>query len=146
MQLLSIFAIVLPLLVPAREWNRVERREVRCDMHLTSTTLKAGGVGELVLMFSPEDGIHINTDPAMEIEFDKSSPARFTGITSLPKAPKTGYLDTSKPVRCTFTLSKKLRKGKYSLKGTVHYYFCSDTEGWCNRFSQPIDLTFTVTQ
>ena len=146
MPVLCMLAVILPLLIPARSSSIEERREVRCDIHLVSTALKPGAVGEIVLMFSPDEGIHINTDPAMQIEFEKSSPAHFTGIKALPKSPKTGYLDTSKPVRCTFTLDKKIRKGKHTLKGTVQYYFCSDTEGWCNRFSQPIELTFTVTQ
>ena len=141
----SLFAVLIPILIPANTAAIEERREVRCDIHLASTTLKPGASGEIVLMFSPEEGIHINTDPAMEFEFDKSSPIHFTGITSLPKAAKTGYLDPSKPVRCAFTVNKSLKKGKHTLKGTVQYYFCSDTEGWCNRFSQPIELTFTVT-
>jgi hypothetical protein len=146
MHLFSILALILPLLVPARTTSTEERREVRCDIRLTSTTLKPGATGEIVLIFSPDEGIHINTDPAMEIEFDKSSLVHFTRITSLPKTAKTGYLDSSKPVRCSFTLDKNIRKGKHTLKGTVRYYFCSDTEGWCNRFAQPIDLKFTVTQ
>jgi hypothetical protein len=146
MHFVSILALLLPLLIPVRTTSREERREVRCDIHLTSTTLKPGEAGEIVLKFSPDEGIHINTDPAMEFDFDKSSLVHFTGITSLPKAAKTGYLDASKPVRCSFTLDKSIRKGKHTLKGTVHYYFCSETEGWCNRFAQPIDLKFTVTR
>ena len=144
MVLCSLVAVLIPILVPANTTAIEERSEVKCDVQLASTSLKAGGTGELVFTFSPDEGIHINTDPAMEIEFDKSSPVRFTGITSLPKSPKTGYLDPSKPVRCSFVVSKSVKKGKHTLKGTVQYYFCSDTEGWCNRSSQPIELTFTV--
>ena len=145
MLLLSLLAVLLPVMVPANTPAIEEPREVRCDIHLSSTTLKPGAAGELVLMFTPDEGIHINTEPAMEFEFDKSSPIHFTGIKALPKAPKTVYLDPSKPVRCTFTVNKSVKKGKHTLKGTVQYYFCSDAEGWCNRFSQPIELTFMVT-
>jgi hypothetical protein len=145
MLVFSLFAVLLPLVVPASTPAVLERREVRCDIHLASSALKPGATGEIVLMFSPEEGIHINTDPAIAFTFDSSSSIRFVGITSLPKAAKTGYLDPSKPVRCTFVVNKSTKRGKHTLKGTVQYYFCSDTEGWCNRFSQPIELTFTVT-
>jgi len=145
MSFFSLVAVLIPMLASPNTSASMERREVRCDIHLSSTALKPGATGEIVLMFAPEEGIHINTDPAMEFEFDKSSPIHFTGITSMPKAAKTGYLDPSKPVRCTFTVNKSVKKGKHALKGTVNYYFCSDVEGWCNRSSQPIELTFTVT-
>ena len=144
MMFVSLIAVLIPILGPAGSSASAERREVQCDIRLASSTLKPGGTGELLLTFSPEDGIHINTEPAMEFEFDKSSPVHLTGITSLPKSPKTGYLDPSKPVRCGFTVNKSAKKGKHVLKGTVQYYFCSDAEGWCNRFSQPIEITFTV--
>jgi len=90
--------------------------------------------------------MHINTDPAVEFEFEKNPLVHFTGVTSMPKAEKTGYLDTKRPIKYSFTLDNKIKKGKHTLKGTVRYFFCSDTEGWCNRSSQPIQLTFTVTQ
>ena len=121
-----------------------ERRDVQCEIQLAASELKAGGTGELVVRFTPEEGIHINTDPTMEFEFEKGSSAHFKAITAMPKAPKTGYLDATRPVRCSFTLDKKLRKGTHTLKGNIHYYFCSDIEGWCNRSTQPFELKFTV--
>ncbi len=134
------------LLTATRPAGSEERREVKCDIQLASASMKAGATGEIILTFMPDEGIHINTDPAMEFEFAKDPTVHFTGITSLPKAPKTGYLDARRPVKYGFTLDKKIRKGKHTVTGTVRYYFCSDAEGWCNRFSQPIHLTFTVTQ
>jgi len=77
---------------------------------------------------------------------DESSAIRLNTVGYLPKAEKTGYLDTKRPIKYSFTLDNKIKKGKHTLKGTVRYFFCSDTEGWCNRSSQPIQLTFTVTQ
>jgi len=123
-----------------------EMRQVKCDIHLTSATLKQGATGEIVVSFAPDEGIHINTDPAIEFEFDKDPLVHFTGVVSMPKMAKTGYLDTKRPVKYTFTLDKKIPKGKHTLKGSMKYFFCSDTEGWCNRSSQPIELTFSVSQ
>jgi hypothetical protein len=119
---------------------------VKCNIHLATSTLKPGAKGEIVVSFAPEEGIHINTDPAIEFEFEKDTLVHFTGITSMPKAEKTGQLDTKRPIRYSFTLDKNIQKGKHTLRGSLLYFFCSDTEGWCNRSSQPIQLTFTVTQ
>ncbi len=143
----SLFACICFLCVisTARLSNGEEFRQVQCDIHLTSATLKPGAAGEIILTFAPAEGIHINTDPALEFDFEKDSLIHFTGITSLPKIEKTGYLDTKRPVKYSFTLDKKIQKGKHTLKGSVRYFFCSDTEGWCNRSSQTIQLTFTVT-
>ena len=145
MQTVSVILLSFSLLYVSRPSSIEEVRKVRCDIHLSSATLKPGAAGEIVLIFAPDEGIHINTDPPMEFEFEKSSFVHFKGITSLPKAATTGYLDTKKPVTYSFTLDKKIQKGKHTLKGSVHYFFCSDAEGWCNRFVQPIELTFTVT-
>jgi hypothetical protein len=119
---------------------------VKCDIHLATSTLKPGAKGEIIVSFAPEEGIHINTDPAIEFEFEKDTLVHFTGVASMPKVEKTGYLDTKKSIKYSFTLDKNIQKGKHTLKGSVRYFFCSDTEGWCNRSSQPIQLTFTVTQ
>ncbi len=119
---------------------------VKCDIHLTTSTLKPGAKGEIVISFAPEEGMHINTDPAIEFEFEKDTLVHFTDVTSMPKVVKTGYLDTKRPIKYSFTLDKNIKKGKHTLNGSVRYFFCSDTEGWCNRSSQPIQLTYTVTQ
>lgn len=145
MHSVSAVLIAISLLGTSNSARSEERREVKCDIQLSQTSMKAGAIGEIILTFTPEEGIHINTEPAMEFEFEKTTSVHFTGIASLPKAPTTGYLDARRPVKYAFTLDKKIRKGKHILKGIVRYYFCSDAEGWCNRFTQPIQLTLTVT-
>jgi hypothetical protein len=105
-----------------------------------------GGTGEIILYLTPNEGIHINTDPAMEFEFEKQSSVHFLGITSLPMNAKTGYLNAEQPIKYSFALDKNISKGKHSIRGIVRYFFCSDTEGWCNRFVQSIDLRYTITR
>ena len=142
----SVISIVL-LLLPgfvAQKGTVQENPHVRFEIRLASTTLTRGGTGELILTLTPKEGIHINTDPPMEFEFEKDSSIHPLKITSLPTNSKTGYLITDQPVRYSFSLDNKISKGTHSLKGSVRYFFCSDTEGWCNRFVQPINLRFTV--
>jgi len=146
MRTFSVLLTLLYFCTAPRPSSGEEIRQVKCDIHLTSATLKPGAKGEIIVSFTPEEGMHINTDPAVEFEFEKDALVHFTGVTSMPKAANTGYLDTKRPIRYAFTLDKNIPKGKHSLKGSVRYFFCSDVEGWCNRSTQPIQLTFTVTQ
>ena len=123
-----------------------ENAHVRFEIRLASVTLQPGTTGEIALTLTPNEGIHINTDPAPEFEFEKNSFVHPVGITSLPKNEKTGYLDATQPVKYSFALGKNVPNRKYVLKGTVRYFFCSDAEGWCNRFVQPFELRYTVTR
>ena len=138
--LLMLFALSAPPASPTREKNE----HVGFEARLSKATLKPGASAEVLLFLTPKDGIHINTDPSMEFEWNKDRYVHFDSTTSMPKDEKTGYLDASKPVRYSFTLSATIPSGKHIVKGTVRYFFCSDSEGWCNRFVQPVELSFTV--
>ncbi len=143
------FVAILMFILPGLEVQKgsvQENAHVRFEIRLASTTMTRGGMGEIILYLTPNEGIHINTDPAMEFEFEKQSSIRFLGITSLPTNAKTGYLNAEQPIKYSFALDKNISKGRHSIRGIVRYFFCSDTEGWCNRFVQPIDLRFTVTR
>ena len=146
--MLSFVAILLMILpeFAVQKSDGQENAHVKFEITLASTTIIRGGKGEIILTLTPNEGIHINTDPAMEFEFEKQSNVRFLGITSLPTNAKTGYLNADQPVKYSFAVDKNISKGKHSIKGTVRYFYCSDTEGWCNRFVQPVDLRFTVTR
>ena len=145
LSLITILLLVLPEVV-FQKGSVQENAHVRFEIRLASTSLTRGGTGEIILSLIPNEGIHINTDPAMEFEFEKQSSVHFLGITSLPANAKTGYLNAEQPIKYSFALDKNISRGKHSIKGTVRYFFCSDTEGWCNRFVQPIELRYTVTR
>ncbi len=142
---ITILLLVLPEFV-VQKGSVQENAHVKSEIRLASTTMTRGGTGEIILYLTPNEGIHINTDPAMEFEFERQSSVHFLGITSLPTNAKTGYLKAEQPIRYSFALDKNISKGKHSIKGIVRYFYCSDTEGWCNRFVLPIDLRYTVTR
>ena len=145
MFVMSFITALFTILAPLRADEAVERRNVRCDVRMISSTLKPGGTGELELLFSPDEGTHVTTDPPLEVVFAKLSPLRFTGMKSVSKISKTNDLDAKHPVLAGFIVDKKCKSGKHVVKGTVQYSFCSDAEGWCSRATQPFELTFTVT-
>jgi|GEM_PF-855574 len=101
--------------------------------------------GALKFFLTPNDGIHINTEPMFELKLDKSSNFELTGNPNFSKNEK-GYLDITKPIEYTVKVKNGVQAGTYTLKATLYYFYCSDQEGWCNRFSQPVDLTITVTR
>ena len=144
MNILFSLLIMVALSSPPESATRDKNEHVGFGARLAHVTLKPGASGEVLLVFTPKEGIHINTDPPMEFEWNRNRYVHFDSTTSLPKDEKTGYLDASKPVRYTFTLSGTIPSGKHTVQGTVRYFFCSDSEGWCNRFVQPVELSFTV--
>jgi hypothetical protein len=105
--------------------------------------LKAGTPQNLMLLFHPKKGIHINVDPAITITMEKNQVAESVGKITAPKDAN-GYLDASKPVLVSMTPSASAPKGKHTLKMKVVYFLCSDAEGWCNRDEQSLDVPVTV--
>lgn len=107
--------------------------------------ISAAKNGAISFSFSPNDGIHINTEPLFEFVPEKNSPFEVVGAPRFGATDK-GYLDLSKAIEYTIKAKTGTVPGKYSLKGKLFYFYCSDAEGWCNRFSQPIDLMVEVTK
>ena len=117
---------------------------VKVDVRPPSTALKPGGSGEVEFRFIPVDGIHINVDPPVTFTLDTMTVVSLKEKPVMTKDAKTGYLSTSSPVRQTVVLARNAAPGTFTVKGTVSYFFCSETEGWCNRQKQPVEFTIVV--
>ncbi|MBI2427270.1 MAG: hypothetical protein HYV29_00455 [Ignavibacteriales bacterium] len=100
-------------------------------------------VSDIKIFFTPNDGIHINTEPMFELKLDKDSHFEISGEPRYGKNEK-GYLDITKPIEFSIKTKNGIQPGTYPFKGNLFYFYCSDTEGWCNRFKQPVELTITV--
>lgn len=99
----------------------------------------------LVFFLTPNKGIHINTTPAFEIVLEKNSQFEIKGKARFAKD-ENNYLDIEKPVEFSLKAKNGVKTGNYTLKGKLNYFFCSDAEGWCNRFSQPFEVSINVTK
>ncbi len=95
----------------------------------------------LNIKFQPIKGIHINTEPQIEFIPDLSSSLKIKK--RIIKKTTEDYLDTSTPVQFIIQLNNKKIKLD-SLKGKLQYFYCSDEEGWCNRFTQNISLPLNM--
>ena len=118
---------------------------VKTVINLKQQKLKPGASGEILIYLKPKKGIHININPKIEVKLDSSGIIASTGNLVIPQAPKTSSLDPAKPIKQSFKLSHNIKPGRAILKGTLTYYYCSDAEGWCSKFKQPVELTIIVT-
>ena len=98
---------------------------------------------EIAFFFVPVDGIHVNTNPLFELILEKNSSFEVIGKARFQMNEKE-YLDTNKPVEFSIKAKHGTKTGKQSLNGKLNYFYCSDKEGWCNRYSQAITVTIEV--
>jgi hypothetical protein len=130
--------------LPAEKQQTNENQYVKVNVTLSDSTLAPGGRGRIHLAFSPIDGIHINIDPAVEVSLKNNRVAKLQGDPEMGINKESGFLSTSHPVEQEFSVLPFANPGTYRLSGTIVYYFCSDTEGWCRKFRQPITLKLHV--
>lgn len=121
-----------------------ENKYVHVGITLGDSTVAAVGKGSILITFNPADGIHVNADPPVEVAIEPNDVVTLDGDPDVTTDKETGFLSTSSPVIQRFLVSGSAAPGHYSLKGTIVYYFCSDTQGWCTKFKQPVTLTLVV--
>lgn len=126
------------------ERSTKENKFVKVEVSLAKALVQPGGRGTILLSFTPIDGIHINTDPPITVRLEKNWLISLQGEPDISTDKESGFLSTSMPVQQQFHVSPKAKSGEHTIKGTIVYYFCSDTEGWCRKLSQPITLTLNI--
>jgi len=117
---------------------------VKFEISVKPKSMKAGSGGELLISLKPKEGIHINLNPPITFKFDSTDSVAPSGKLIFSKTANAEYLDVSKPIKQSFTLSKKMKPGPLHLKGAFTYFYCSGTDGFCARFKQPVDIIITI--
>lgn len=117
-------------------------KSVTVDVVVKDTLLAAGATGTIAFSFQPVDGIHINLTPPLSFKLDTAGRAALSGDLVLPKGAP--YLNTSAPVLQRYVIPKDAAPGRIIVKGTLTYFYCSDKDGWCSKFKQPIEIALTV--
>ena len=124
----------------------VQNKDVQFKSTVVEKTLRPGATGTLQITLTPSKGIHVNVEPAMSLQIDSTGAVTQVDKPAIVKDEKKGTLDASKPVTVKFTLAKTVKPGPLTLKGSFTYFYCSDAEGWCNRFKQPVEVKVTVSK
>lgn len=123
--------------------EKISNDNVDVKFNLKQKEFQSGETGYFLISFKPKKGIHITTDPPFEFTFDTLKQFFSAGKAEFAKDKKE-YLKTQQSVKQDFSIAKRTPPGSYNVKGTLVYYYCSDKEGWCSRFRQPVELTLTV--
>ena len=117
---------------------------VKLEVRPVSATMRPGTSGTIELRFLPAEGIHVNVDPPVIFSLDSASTVSLKGKPAMTKDPNTGYLSTAVPVKQRLLLPAKLAPGACTVRGAVTYFYCSDSEGWCNRQKEAVEFTIMV--
>src|SRR5512147_911317 len=129
-----IYSVILPFLrlwMPAATDDVLKDNQyVQLEVTLSARTMRPQESGEIRIAFAPAEGIHINTTPAVEFRIDSSSAFVMKGKPTQERDAITGFLSTAGPVRQLFGVAEGTGTGLHALRGTVIYYYCSDSEGW----------------
>ena len=110
---------------------------------------KPGATGTVAVGFLAADpDVKVNQEPAPRLKLDA---AQTVLVDRQPPAARKGepggepkYLDTALPVNFPVSLSPKATKGEHTVKGTVTYFYCSKTEGWCRKGTADVEFPVTV--
>lgn len=144
MKKILFFILLFTFSIAAEKHVFTTNEHVKVELQ-TPSKIGVTKSGSFKFFFTPIEGIHINTEPMFELKLDKDSQFEIAGEPRFSKNDK-NYLVTAKPIEFSIKLKDGLQPGTYPLKGKLFYFYCSDKDGWCNRFAQPIDLTITVTK
>ncbi len=88
----------------------------------------------LTIILKPVDKIHINSEPTLSIKFN--DPLIEILEIKFDKTEK-NYIDTRKPI--IVKLKPKVKNLK-SLSGELTYFYCSEAEGWCSKFTERFEV------
>lgn len=142
----TMLAAVVALLLAAPTEKKILNNNEHVKIELRAPSkISASTTGEIAFFFTPEFDIHVNTTPAFELVLDKNSAFEAVDTPRYQKNNK-DYLDTTKPIEFSFKVKKEIKPGKQLLKGSLRYFYCSDKEGWCNRYVQPIEVSIEITK
>jgi hypothetical protein len=119
---------------------------VRVEVAAQRPSMKPGEAGEIRFLFMPADGIHVNGKPGVQFRLDSTSAFRLQGTPVQDLDSASGFLMTVGPVLQAFSIAAGTVPGIQTLTGTLVYYYCSDAEGWCMRFTQRVQLPITITK
>ncbi|MFZ4619069.1 MAG: hypothetical protein ACOYNS_00810 [Bacteroidota bacterium] len=139
--MINSILVLLFMTLPAMQSPAVNEH-VKMELSIQTTVAKKTSVA-VAFHLTPNEGIHINTTPAVEFVLAKDSPFELSGKPQYKKTDK-DYLETASPVAVTLNAKNNSLSGKAVIKGKLNYFYCSEKDGWCSRFSQPVEITVEI--
>jgi hypothetical protein len=112
---------------------------------------KPGADAAIAVMLEPQAaGIVVNEKPAPRLSLDplqtvlvdRQTPRAAGGGEIDPSQAR--HLDPSVPVRFVVAIAPGTPRGTHTVRGTVTFFYCSKTEGWCKKGSSEIAVIVPV--
>ena len=94
--------------------------------------------------------IRVNETPAPRLEVDPAQGwLQVVPPAARPDQPKSGeaetrYLDPGTPVNFPVAVSKSAPRGLQAARGTVSFFYCSKSAGWCRKGKADVEFSVTV--
>jgi hypothetical protein len=113
--------------------------------------VSANGAAAIAVTLAPKDTTivvnerpapRLSLDPAQTVLVDKQPPRLSSGAPVDPSQAR--YLDPRIPVRFPVALAPSAPSGTHVVKGSVTFYYCSKSEGWCKKGTSEIAVDVTV--
>jgi hypothetical protein len=114
---------------------------------------KAGAPASLAVTFTPQDpDVRVNQEPAPRLKLDPEQgilsyrpPARPVPTPGPDFDPQTArYLEPAIPYAFPVSIKPGAARGEHRVKGSVTYFYCSKSAGWCRKGSAEVDVPVTV--
>jgi hypothetical protein len=119
-------------------------RDVHVTVGLSRTTLRPGQTENLQIAFSTADDIYVIARPTVEIRLASTQLVTLIGSPNQDVDRSTGYISTRSPVTQRITVSKGTHEGTYTVKGSLVYFYCSRSKGWCRKQVEPFEIRITI--
>ncbi len=102
--------------------------------------------GDVVVRFMPLDpAVQVNAEPAPRLTLDPgqrvlAESARRAPPVTRQAFPNGRYLDPQAGVRFPVRLLSGAGRGAHVVKGTLTYFYCSTSAGWCRRALDEVEI------
>jgi len=126
--------------------------EVKITAKAVKDSVRAGREIKLVFHMQPQEGFHLNVEPAIKLALldaksftlaaEKFAPDANTKTLTTEDGFKIFDPTHSQPVTFAVKVAKSAKPGKYPLKAKLSYFFCSDKDGYCSFKNQ--EFVFNV--
>jgi hypothetical protein len=111
---------------------------------------KAGAPASIAVTFtSREPDVAVNQEPPPRLALDPAQTV--LSLRPVPSAkpraqdPEAAhYLEPAIPYGFPVDVKPGTAPGEHAVKGTVTYFYCSRTAGWCRKGSAPVEVSVTV--
>lgn len=109
-----------------------------------------GREGDVVVRFMPLDpAVHVNAEPTPRLTLEglprvleeSTRPAQAATREAFPNG---RYLDTRVGLRFPAKLRPDVAPGRHTVLGTLTYFYCSTTEGWCRRAQDQVEISVSL--